>query len=267
MKEQQPTNPENNPTTSSQAPEPAIETNMNNRNTPTVKNVVVRNYAIATLIVLLMGGGLWLVLESQGRVQTNFLGTFVNRGPAASVNGVDIARGAYESNRRQVEESALAQGIDINDPMVRSEISTQAIETLINTELLRQEAQRLRITVSAEDIQNRYNEIIEQVGGEEALALRMTELGLDEDTLRSDIENELVIQALFAQQTDVSNIEVTDEEVAEVFSQVSATEEVTVSLDEVREIIETNIRLSKEQEIITQYIQSLRAEADVVIKI
>ncbi|MFN3188424.1 MAG: SurA N-terminal domain-containing protein [Candidatus Paceibacteria bacterium] len=272
MNENQSNNTENDITNSGApepftTPDPVIETSQSSNDATTTKKVIVRNYAIATLVILLMGGGLWLVLESQGRVQTNYLGTFANQGPAAIVNGVEISREAYESNRRQVEDSARAQGVDVTDPAIASEINAQAIETLINTEILRQEAEKLGITVLAEDVQARYDEIVLQVGGEAELAARMAELGVTEAGLRSDLEDELVIQMLFAQEANTAQVVVTDEEIMEVYTQVSAGQEEEVPLAEVREVIETNIRLSKEQDLVATYIESLRADATIEIKI
>jgi len=267
MNEQQPINPEKNPTTPGTTPEPVIETNMPISEAPATRNVAMRNYAIATLVIALMGGGLWLVLESQGRVQTNFLGAVTERGPVATVNGVNISRASYNRNRDQVRDSALQQGVDISDPTVAAEINNQAIETLINTELLLQEVNRLGITVSEEDIQARYDGIVEQVGGTDLLATRMVELEITEAGLREDIETELLIQALFDQEANTESVEVTEEEIMQVFSQVAAEEGSEASLEDFREIIESNIRLSKEQALITEYIQSLRAQADVQIKI
>jgi len=268
MNEQQPANNEKdiiNPQTTT--PEPVIETNHLSESVDSGKKVLVRNYAIATLIIVLMGGGLWLVLESQGRVSTNYLDAFANRGPAAVVNGVEISREDFEANRSQVQESATGQGADINDPEVMTQINNQAIETLINTELLRQEAQELNITVSNEEISARRSEIVEQVGGEEMLATRMTEIGITEEGLVSDIRDELIIQKLFAQEANTGSIEVTQQEIDEVFAQVSAGQEVEVALDdETRELIVTNIRLSKEQTLVTEYIETLRAGANVEIK-
>jgi hypothetical protein len=153
MNEQQSTNNEDEVITlgesveSTTTPEPVMATNFGASASVGAKKAMMRNYAIATLIIILMGGGLWLVLESQGRVQTNYLGYFANRGPVATVNGVEISREAYETNRSQVEASAVGQGADITDPAIVTQINTQAIETLVNTELLRQEAERLNITV------------------------------------------------------------------------------------------------------------------------
>lgn len=229
------------------------------------KNIIVRNYAIATLAIALMGGGLWLALESQGRVQTNFLGTFSDRSPVATVNGVKITRAAYQKNREQVIASATQQGYDVTDLAVQAEIDNQAVQTLVNTELLTQEATKRGITVTDEDVQARYDEIVTQVGGVEALTARMTELSLNEAGLRGDIRGELLIQALFAEVIDVSTIEISEAEIEAVYTQVSASQEEAIPLEDVRQIIESNLRLSKEQALVTEYIESLRANASIEV--
>jgi len=282
MNDQQTTNTENKPSvsdgmaeslseqataTTNPTTEPVTEVSPSELANTSTKKVVLRNYTIAGLIIILMGGGLWLVLESQGRVQTNFLSAFTSRSAVATVNGVKITREAYEKNRRQVEESALQQNADVTDPAVVAEINKQAIETLVNTEILRQEADKLGIAVTSEDVQARYEAIVEQIGGPEVLVTRMAELDLTEEGLRGDIEGELVIQALFAEAIDLSAVEVTEEEIMQVYTQVSAEQGTEIALNDVREVIESNLRMSKEQALVTEYVQTLRTPAEVVINI
>jgi hypothetical protein len=96
----------------------------------------------------------------------------------------------------------------------------------------------------------------------------MTELSITEEGLRSDIESELVIQKLFAQEANTASVEVTEAEITEVFAQVSAGQDVEVTLDEeTRKIIESNIKLSKEQTLVTEYLEGLKAKANVEIKL
>lgn len=231
-------------------------------------NLTIRNYFIATVVVLLMGGGLWLILEKQGRVSTDLFSIFANKTPVATINGVAVDRNAYEKNRQQIKANAQAQGVDVETDEIASEIDNQALDTLINTELLRQTAERLEITVTSEEIQARYDQLVEQMGGEETLKTRLAELNIDSDGLQNDIESELIIQKLFAQAIDLSAVVVTDEEITEVFVQVDQSQQAEkITLDEVREVIETNIRSSKEQALINEYLTSLRAEADIEINL
>lgn len=230
-------------------------------------NKLIRNYVVASLVVIFIGGGLWLALESQGRVQTNLLGIFTSQAAVATVNGVKITQETYQQSRQQIEASAIQQGADMTDPAVLTEITNQTIQTLINTELLKQEANKRNITVTAEDIQARYDTVVEQVGGQEALNSRLAELALTDAGLRSDITSELLIQALFAEVIDVSTITVTDEEVLEVYNQVNTSQDEKVPFDEVREIIKSNIQLSKEQNQVTDFIESLRTTANIEIKV
>jgi hypothetical protein len=226
----------------------------------------VRNYAIAGLIVVVMGGGLWAILEQQGRVNSNFFASFIPAKPAATVNGVKISQEEYERNRQQIVQSATAQGFDLNNPELAALINEQAIQSLINTELLRQAAEDRNITITQEQIDLRYDEVVTSVGGTETLAVRMAEIGLTEESLRKDIQSELLVTALFAEAVDKSDIEITEEEIV-AFYDANGGAEALPPLEEVREEIVTQLRFTEEQERESAFIESLRSEATIVVNV
>lgn len=229
----------------------------------------VKQYAIAAIVIALMGGGLVFALEQQGRIDTGIFSFLTERsaGPVARVNGVAISSEQYEQNRNQILMSAQQQGIDVADPTVQAEIQTQAIDVLINTELLRQAAGEAGITADEAAIEARYQEIIANIGGEETLRGRMAELGISDESLRSDIEGELLVQSLLEGAVDTDSIEVTEDEIVELYEQAGGAEAGLPPLDDVRAEIESQIRLTEEQTLISEYIDGLRTEADIEILI
>lgn len=230
------------------------------------KSSPIKNYVIAGLIVIVMGGGLWAVLEQQGRVSSNIFGSFIPSKAAATVNGVKISRQDFERNRQQIIQSATAQGFDVSTPELTDVINEQAIQSLVNTELLRQAAKERNIVITTEQIDARYAEVAESVGGAETLVVRMAEIGLTESELRKDIESELMVTQLFAMAVDKSDIEVSEEQILE-FYEVNGGAEALPPLEDVREQIITELRLSAEQEREAAFIESLRSEATIVINV
>jgi FKBP-type peptidyl-prolyl cis-trans isomerase (trigger factor) len=164
---------------------------------------------------------------------------------------------------QQFAQMAQAQGVDLTTPEAQAEIRGQALDVLINTELLKQSASEEGITVSDEQAQERRDNIVSELGGEEALQARIQELGIPEGDLMSDIEEELLIQAyldsIFAQ----SEISVSDEEVQEVYDQAGASGGELPPLEDVRPQVEQQIITTKEQEIIDQLLIDLKAEAEI----
>lgn len=232
---------------------------------------VVKQYAIAGVIVLLMGVGLWYVLEAQGRVNTGVFATvneLIKPTPAAAVlNGVKIPMNTYEKNRSQIEKNAEAQGLKVDDEAVKTEITKQAIDVLVNTELLKQAAAKENITATQEQIDARYQEIITSLGGEEALKAKMSELGITEESLQSDIKGEIIIQAYLSQAVDVSKIVIEEADIKKVYDQANTPGAKLPPLAEVKAEIETQLKSTKEQELVNAHIEMLRADAKIETKV
>lgn len=237
---------------------------------PAASTNSMKQYGIALAIVAVFGVGLVFALEQQGRIDTNYFGwlqSSTQGQPVATVNGVEISGAEFAQNREQVIISAQQQGVDVEDPQVLEEIEAQALEVLINTQLLRQAATDAGIVISEDEIEARYQEIVESVGGEETLTSRMGELGITPDSLRNDIEGELLVQALIEAEVDTSSIEVSEEEVVAFYEQAGGQGAELPPLEEVRGEIEQQIRGSQEQELVGEYIESLRSAAEIEILI
>ncbi len=228
-------------------------------------------YVGAVLGILVVCGGLLFVLEKEGRISTGlFAGVIAKMEasvPAAKVNGTVIPKVEFESSLKQLNQMSTSQGVDIAETTVAADLRKQAIDTLVNAELLRQAALAAGKTVTPEDIEKRLTEIRDGLGGEEALVARMTEFGVTQESLRRDIENEFLIQSLFDEKIDTDTIEVTDAEITEMYKQAGGTEAGLPPLAEVREQVISQIQFNKEQVLITEYIDTLRAEAEIEVLI
>lgn len=232
---------------------------------------VVKQYAIAGVIVLLMGVGLLYVLEEQGRVHTGVFATvteLIKPTPAAAVvNGVKIPMATYEKNRLQIEKNAEAQGLKVADEAVKAEINKQAIDVLVNTELLKQAAAKANIVVTQEQTDTRYQEIITSLGGEEALKAKMLELGITEESLQSDIKGEILIQGYLTQAVDLSKITIDEADIKKVYDQANTPGAKLPPLAEVKTEIETQLKSTKEQELVNAHIETLRTDAKIETKV
>lgn len=231
----------------------------------------VKVYAIATLVVLLIAFGLLFVLEKDGRVNTGLFAGITTQmqenEPAAKVNGVTVPMSEFNNGVKQLVEIARLQGTDTESEDAMSQFRSQAIETLINGELLRQEAVDKGITVDESEVDARYAKISEGVGGAEVLEERMAEFGINEEALRQDIEDEILIQGLFTSVFDENEAEVTDEEVAAFYQQSGGEEAGLPPLEEVKEQIVQQIKADKQNQKINSYVQELRNGADIEVLI
>jgi peptidyl-prolyl cis-trans isomerase SurA len=233
---------------------------------------MAKQYGIAFLIVAVMGGALWYMLEKQGRVQTGVfdkITALVRPEPAVvKVNGEKIPQSLFDKNYEQLSLQAASQGADVTEPTTAEQIKKQSIDVLVNSALLKQAARKAGIVVTPEQITERYQGIVEAQGGEEALTARMTELKITKEGLMSDIEDEILIQAHLDTAVDIKSIEVTKEEVDAFYKSVTSNPEVKVPpLEEVRDQVEQEIRYGKQQELIGTYIETLKKDAEIEVLI
>lgn len=227
-------------------------------------------YGAMVFGILLIAAGLLFVLEKEGRTSTGIFSGVISKmeagKPAATVNGTVISMSDFNSSYDQLLEMSAAQGA-VMDESLTAELRTQAIETLVNAEVLRQAAIEAGMTASAEQIEGRFTEIQDGLGGAEALAARMAEFGVTEESLRRDIENEFLIQGLFDANIDSANLTASEEEVFFLYNQAGGEEAGLPPMADIRDQIEAQVIFDKEQQLISAFIEELRADAEIEVLI
>lgn len=230
----------------------------------------VKAYVISVLVILGVSLGLIFILEKEGKISTGLFTDVISSMEAkkavAKVNDSVIIKGDLDSSMQQLITMASNQGLDTTD---QTAFRDQAINTLINAELLRQAALSAGKIATPEAIEARFNEIRDGIGGADELNIRLAEFGITEKSLRRDIENEILIQDLFDNDLGISAIEVTDEEVKTFYDQAVAAAGAgdIPSLEEVKGQIIEQIQTNKKQELIDAYIKKIRDEAKIEILI
>ncbi|OGG88265.1 hypothetical protein A2592_00110 [Candidatus Kaiserbacteria bacterium RIFOXYD1_FULL_42_15] len=241
-------------------------------NSESVKSSLpIKQYIIAAVVITIIGMALWYGLEKQGRVQTGVfdrISALVKpEASVAVVNGIKISKTQYEKSREQIIASASQQGLDMTDEKIKAEIDAQAIDVLINTELLKQVAEEAGVVVTPEQIETRYQEVIASVGGADELTKRMTELGITEAGLRSDIEGEILIQSYLADAVDTSGVTVEETDITTAYENAGGADAGLPALADVRDQIEAQLKSAKEQELITNFIKTLKDKATIEVLI
>lgn len=229
--------------------------------------------AIVTVGVILLG--VLFLLEKEGRSSTGIFDAFLANQDTATqqddtvvavVNGEEITGADLQTSIQQFKQAATAQGVDTTSPEVVADIRNQALDVLVNTVLLKQAAQEQGVEVPDEAAAERLATIQAEIGGAEALQARIAELGLTQADLEADIEEELVIQTLLNSLFAEAEISVTEQEIQEIYDEAGAAgAEELPPLETVSEQIEAQVRGTKEQEVIEQYLETLRAEAEIDI--
>ncbi len=229
------------------------------------KNNIILQYLLMAVAVVVIGLGLLFILEKEGRLSTGVFTPVIEslkaKEAVAKVNGVEIVRGDYENSLSQLTAMYQSQGANLTEED-KASLAKEALETLINGELLRQEAIKAGMTAPEEKVTERLKEIETSIGGAEALAERMAEFKVTAESLRRDIENEILIQGLFEAKV-TNDIKVTDEEVEKFYNEATGPATDLPPLAEVKEEIVANIKSSKEQEAVSKYLEQVREEAEI----
>lgn len=236
------------------------------------KFLMGRKYTIAAVILVLITLlAVVFLMEQQGRLNTGIFdkaqATLSKNKAVALVNDGKISRYDLDVSMSQIATGAAAQGADVESAEVKSEIQTQALDMLVNTELLKQEAATRGIEISKDDVDARLETLKTDVGGAEVLEQRMKEFNIDEKTLLRDIKNELTIQKLLEEVFVEKSVVVTEEEILAFYEQAGGAEAGLPALEEVRTQIETQLKTSKEQEVVTAYLEELRSKATIEVLI
>jgi FKBP-type peptidyl-prolyl cis-trans isomerase (trigger factor) len=237
--------------------------------TPAPKKKNIWLIAGAVVLVVIALGAVWMRLEREGRVGTTFFaGMFAAQeasAPVATVNGQTLRNADLMLSVEQLEQAAIAQGQNLEDPAVQTQIQELAVEMLVNTTLLKQQAQSEGIVITEAQVTERMEQLEIEAGGAEVLAARMEEFGIDRDTFAADVRTELTIVALLESVFSDSDLQPTDEEVTALYEEVAQTQTDVPPLDEVRPQVEAQLQQNKEQQAVEMYLEELRAVADIEI--
>jgi peptidyl-prolyl cis-trans isomerase C len=111
----------------------------------------------------------------------------------ASVNGVSIPKAYLDREVRRFEEQARSQG-QVVDESRRDTIARQALDTLIDIELLYQESLRRGFEISEERVEEQVSNLRTQFGDEEGYAAALERIGISDSELRAEFRRQLAIQ-------------------------------------------------------------------------
>jgi len=128
----------------------------------------------------------------------------------------------------------------------------QVLESLINQELINQEAKKQKINITDEQIQENIEEIEKGLSGQISLDDALKAQGITREQLNSDMKLQLTIEKLVSQ-----GIEISDKEIAEYFKENKELFTATEESKQKEEAI-NNLRQQKISEKFQGWLENLR---------
>lgn len=130
----------------------------------------------------------------------------------ATVNGVAIPKSAVDSQIAQMKKASPSSFEGTMGVQVEKQYRAQVLESLIQLELIKEAAKDLKVSVTDKQVDDYVDQLTQQYGGKDALKSAMDSAGFDMKTLREQIRNNLLADAVGTKVT-TGTINVTDEQI------------------------------------------------------
>jgi len=192
--------------------------------------------------------------------------------PATSESGPAAVVGDTEIERSELQEqlSTLRSGTSTQAQQFQRLDETRqqslVLSNIINQELLLQAAANAGITVSDQEVDNRLQAQIQQIGSS-TFESRLQQSGLTREEVRNNLRDQMIVSNYVSQSGQVG--EATDQEVQQLYDQYSSrlsqagTSTNVPSLEELRPQLEASIQQRKQRQAQQQLLQQARQSIDV----
>lgn len=233
----------------------------NNQNT--VKNIII---TIAAVLVL--GAGGWYI-SSKDLVPTKNQAAAVITAEetVATINGEKILGADFNILQAQ---AAKERGLDLAtlSEQEKSQLKTQVMDILISRKLLQQTvAKSTDINITESQIATHVETIKARFENETAYKEALSAQGITEAQLNTQVAYELALQAYLEQQLNISSVEATEAEIEVLYKQLSAAQPEGPALKDVHDQVKLQATQQKQQNLVTEHVAKLKAEADIEILI
>ncbi len=186
---------------------------------------------------------------------------------AATVNGVPIAMKAY-SDPVAALEVAYGTAYAASERTQRMlELKKLTLDRLIDLELARQLADEAGVKVSESELNDLFTQVRDAWGDDEAFAQSLTAQGMTEDTYRSELELQLILERYLDKVA--GNVSATDAEArASYDANAQAYTDEAGNLkpfSEVQEQIRSTLTLTKRTAIYRERIEKFRGDSKITV--
>jgi foldase protein PrsA len=146
-------------------------------------------------------------------------------GPSSSaiavVNGVEIAKTAVDTQIAQMKKASPASFEGTTGAQVEQQYRAQVLNSLIQLQLIKEAAKTLGVEVTTKQVDDYVTQLQTQYGGAAALDTAMKTAGFDMTTLREQINNNLLADAV-SSKVSTGSVGVTDADIKAYYDQNQA---------------------------------------------
>ncbi len=191
-------------------------------------------------------------LREEATVETNLdvIGEGDESAVVAEVNGEEITKEELLAMEEQEKQQMAMMGMDPDGAeaeQMMEEMRPEILENLVLLSLLEQQAEKEGVTVEEEDVEEYYQQFVEQAGGEEAFNQQLEQSGITEDELKKDIADqlptELYLEKYIDENFDEDELDITEEELRELYEtqQQQMQQQQQMDMEELEEMEEMEV--------------------------
>jgi|SRR5699024_10066997 len=174
-----------------------------------------------------------------------------------TINGTDIMGTEYNSIYMQTKVRMHRFRQDVSDLDLLKE---QTLNILIDQELLSQDAERIGIEVSDEEVDKQFTDAKEEAGDDQFTTF-LEQYQLTEEDFKDQVYFSILHDKYL--ESEIPKVEVTDEEVKEIYEELKKQNEEFPDFDEIADRLKLELTMQKEQEKLQEKINELRDEAEI----
>lgn len=224
----------------------------------------MKKLIIAIVIFVVAVGAGWYFFAQRGGESGAEVAAQNEGGVVARVNGEEINGASLQVARDRL---AVTQSVDVAslDAAALKQLETVALDSLIGEALILQAVKEAGGNPTEEEISTQLTEVSSQFDTDEAFETALTTNGTTKEALRAQIVRDLSVQLYLDRNLNLNEVVATEEEVQAAYKTAKAADENAPSLEEARPQVEAFVIRQKQQQLLTAFIQELRAKAKVEI--
>ncbi len=222
---------------------------------------------IVIVLALVIGGGILWSDKLQGMLSgtTGATGSPAGNGTGGNSDETVAVVGGTEITRGELERRASQQGLPRGEG-TGAQQQRQILDNMVNEEVLYQHAQD-QVSVSDSEVQDEMDNFSSRYDSEEALNQALQQQNLTKDDLRQQVRRQLTIQKFVEGYRSDNPVEVSDEEIQEMYDSISSQRNEAPPLSQVRPQLKEQITQQKLQEKLLSFIEELKQNIEVNIQL
>lgn len=185
-------------------------------------------------------------------------------GIVAKVNGERILKTDFDKRMLQAAVDYATPGVEMKEEE-KKELGKNVLDMMVAEAVLLQDAVKRGIDASKKEITKQYDQVVTEIGGQEAFLQRLAERKMTADDFRQNVKTQLIVQKYAAQIQTERKVEIKDEEVKALYDNYKAQTPEAELFEKVEARIREYLSRQKFAELIQGAIEELRAKASVEI--